>query len=83
MVVDVHLNGAYNVSARPITHFREQNEGSYVLFTSTSGLIGNIGQANYAAAKMGDRRPVAHHRDGGRRPRMSAPMSSRPSPGRA
>ena len=53
MVVDVHLNGAYNVTRATINHFREQNEGSYVLFTSTSGLIGNIGQANYAAVKMG------------------------------
>jgi NAD(P)-dependent dehydrogenase (short-subunit alcohol dehydrogenase family) len=36
-----------------IEHFREQREGSYVLFGSTSGLIGNFAQANYAAAKMG------------------------------
>ncbi|MEI9996602.1 MAG: SDR family NAD(P)-dependent oxidoreductase [Rhizomicrobium sp.] len=53
MVVNVHLNGAYNVTRQTINHFREQGEGSYVLFTSTSGLIGNIGQANYAAVKMG------------------------------
>lgn len=53
LVVDVHLNGSYNVTHTAINHFREQEEGSYVLFTSTSGIIGNIGQANYAAAKMG------------------------------
>jgi NAD(P)-dependent dehydrogenase (short-subunit alcohol dehydrogenase family) len=53
LVIDVHLNGAYNVCRASIEHFREQQEGSYVLFTSTSGIIGNIGQANYAAAKMG------------------------------
>jgi NAD(P)-dependent dehydrogenase (short-subunit alcohol dehydrogenase family) len=52
-VIDVHLNGTYNVCRAAINHFREQGEGSFVLFTSTSGLIGNIGQANYAAAKMG------------------------------
>lgn len=53
LVIDVHLNGAYNVCRATVEHFREQQDGAYVLFTSTSGIIGNIGQANYAAAKMG------------------------------
>ena len=52
-VIDVHLNGAFNVTRASIEHFRQQEDGAYVLFTSTSGLIGNIGQANYAAAKLG------------------------------
>lgn len=52
-VIDVHLHGSYNVTRAAIELFREQENGSFVLFTSTSGLIGNIGQANYAAAKLG------------------------------
>jgi NAD(P)-dependent dehydrogenase (short-subunit alcohol dehydrogenase family) len=49
----VHLRGAYNISRASVELFREQQDGAYVHFTSTSGLIGNIGQANYAAAKLG------------------------------
>jgi NAD(P)-dependent dehydrogenase (short-subunit alcohol dehydrogenase family) len=52
-VIEVHLRGAFNVARASVEHFRGQEDGSYVLFTSTSGIIGNIGQANYAAAKMG------------------------------
>ena len=52
-VIAVHLRGAYNVARATVEHFRNQQDGAYVLFTSTSGLIGNIGQANYAAAKLG------------------------------
>jgi NAD(P)-dependent dehydrogenase (short-subunit alcohol dehydrogenase family) len=52
-VIDVHLNGAFFVSKAAAVHFREQQSGSYVHFTSTSGLIGNVGQANYSAAKIG------------------------------
>jgi len=52
-VINVHLNGSFIMSRACATHFREQNSGSYVHMTSTSGLIGNFGQANYAAAKMG------------------------------
>jgi len=53
MVIDVHLMGCFNVSRAAAGYFREQQSGSYVHFTSTSGLIGNFGQANYAAAKLG------------------------------
>jgi NAD(P)-dependent dehydrogenase (short-subunit alcohol dehydrogenase family) len=53
MVIDVHLNGSFNVSRAAAAHFREQGCGAFVHFTSTSGLVGNFGQANYAAAKMG------------------------------
>jgi len=52
-VLAVHLRGSFNIVKTTIEHFREQREGSYVLFGSTAGLIGNVAQANYAAAKMG------------------------------
>jgi len=52
-VINVHLNGSFIMSRACATHFREQNSGAYVHMTSTSGLVGNFGQANYAAAKMG------------------------------
>ncbi|MBI5720732.1 MAG: SDR family oxidoreductase [Rubrivivax sp.] len=52
-VIDVHLNGCFYVSRAAATHFKAQNSGAYVHMTSTSGLIGNLGQANYGAAKLG------------------------------
>jgi len=52
-VIDVHLNGSFNMSRAVAGPFREQNAGAMVHMTSTSGLIGNYGQANYMAAKMG------------------------------
>ena len=52
-VVDVHLRGYFYVSRAAATYFRNQNSGAYVNMTSTSGLIGNFGQANYSAAKLG------------------------------
>ncbi len=53
MVIKVHLMGSFYMSRAAASHFREQESGSFIHFTSTSGLIGNFGQANYAAAKMG------------------------------
>jgi NAD(P)-dependent dehydrogenase (short-subunit alcohol dehydrogenase family) len=52
-VIDVHLHGSFLMSRACATQFREQNSGSFVHMTSTSGLVGNFGQANYMAAKMG------------------------------
>lgn len=52
-VINVHLSGYFYVAKAAAPYFREQGCGAYVNFTSTSGLIGNFGQANYAAAKMG------------------------------
>jgi NAD(P)-dependent dehydrogenase (short-subunit alcohol dehydrogenase family) len=52
-VIKVHLYGSFHVSRAAAPHFKEQDSGCYVHMTSTSGLIGNFGQANYAAAKLG------------------------------
>lgn len=52
-VIGVHLNGSFFVSRAAATHFRAQESGAFVHITSTSGLIGNFGQANYSAAKLG------------------------------
>lgn len=52
-VLDVHLNGSFFVSRAAAPYFREQESGAFVHMTSTSGLIGNFGQSNYSAAKMG------------------------------
>jgi NAD(P)-dependent dehydrogenase (short-subunit alcohol dehydrogenase family) len=49
----VNLDGYFYVSRAAATHFKEQGSGAFVHMTSTSGLIGNIGQANYSAAKLG------------------------------
>ena len=51
--MSVNLDGAFYVSRAAAPYFREQNSGAYVHMTSTSGLIGNFGQANYSAAKLG------------------------------
>ena len=52
-VLKVHLYGAFYVSRAAAPLMKEQGSGSFVHMTSTSGLIGNVGQANYSAAKLG------------------------------
>jgi NAD(P)-dependent dehydrogenase (short-subunit alcohol dehydrogenase family) len=52
-VIDVHLTGAYNVTKAAWGHMREQKYGRIVNTASNSGILGNFGQANYGAAKMG------------------------------
>jgi NAD(P)-dependent dehydrogenase (short-subunit alcohol dehydrogenase family) len=52
-VVDVHLKGSFNIARHAATVFRKQQSGRMIHMTSTSGLIGNLGQANYGAAKLG------------------------------
>jgi len=53
MAESVNLSGAFYVSRAAAPWFKEQGSGSFVHLTSTSGLIGNLGQVNYGAAKMG------------------------------
>ena len=52
-VIAVHLKGAFNISRAAAGHFREQQSGFFIHMTSSTGLIGNLGQANYGAAKLG------------------------------
>jgi NAD(P)-dependent dehydrogenase (short-subunit alcohol dehydrogenase family) len=52
-VINVHLNGAAYVSRAAADQFRKNESGSFVHLTSGAGLHGNVGQANYAAAKLG------------------------------
>ena len=52
-VLAVHLTAAFKLSRAVWPHFEEQGGGRIVLISSASGLYGNFGQANYAAAKMG------------------------------
>jgi NAD(P)-dependent dehydrogenase (short-subunit alcohol dehydrogenase family) len=52
-VIDVHLTGHFNINRAAINAFREQNYGRLIMVSSTSGLLGNVGQCNYGAAKLG------------------------------
>ena len=53
IVLNVHLKGSFNMSRACAPHFRQQESGGMVHMTSTSALIGNLGQANYMSAKLG------------------------------
>ncbi len=53
IVLDVHLKGAFYVSQPAFRHMKEQGYGRFVFTTSAAGVLGNFGQTNYAAAKMG------------------------------
>jgi NAD(P)-dependent dehydrogenase (short-subunit alcohol dehydrogenase family) len=52
-VINTHLKGTFAVTRAAAPIMREQKWGRVINMTSTSGLIGNVGQANYAAAKLG------------------------------
>jgi NAD(P)-dependent dehydrogenase (short-subunit alcohol dehydrogenase family) len=52
-VINTHLKGSFSVTRAAAPHMRTQKSGRFINMTSTSGLVGNVGQANYAAAKLG------------------------------
>lgn len=52
-VIKVNLSGAFNICRAAAPHFRSQSSGAYVHMTSNAGLVGALGQANYAASKAG------------------------------
>ena len=52
-VIDVNLNGVFNCTKALINHMRERKTGRIINISSIIGFTGNIGQANYAAAKSG------------------------------
>lgn len=52
-VLAVNLKGCFNVARAAAPHFKDKQKGAFVHMTSTSGLIGNFGQVNYGAAKLG------------------------------
>jgi NAD(P)-dependent dehydrogenase (short-subunit alcohol dehydrogenase family) len=52
-VLDVHLRGSFFVTRAAWPHMREQGYGRVVMTSSASGVLGNFGQSNYGAAKMG------------------------------
>src|SRR3981081_2303241 len=52
-VLDVHLKGAFYVTRPAWIKMREQNYGRVLNTSSNSGILGNFGQSNYGAAKMG------------------------------
>lgn len=53
IVQSVNLSGCFFVARAAAPHFKAQSSGAFVHMTSTSGILGNLGQANYGAAKMG------------------------------
>jgi NAD(P)-dependent dehydrogenase (short-subunit alcohol dehydrogenase family) len=53
LVYRVHVEGAYKVTRAAWPHLREQNYGRIIFTSSTSGIYGNFGQANYGMAKLG------------------------------
>jgi len=52
-VLNTHLKGSFAVTRAVAPYMREQKWGRFINMTSASGLVGNVGQANYAAAKLG------------------------------
>jgi 3-oxoacyl-[acyl-carrier protein] reductase len=53
IVLDVHLGGTFAVTRAVVPHMRKAGAGRIINVTSFTGMHGNVGQANYAAAKGG------------------------------
>ena len=53
LVYKVHVEGAFKITRAAWPHMREQNWGRVIFTSSTSGIYGNFGQANYGMAKLG------------------------------
>ncbi|EOT46979.1 MULTISPECIES: 3-oxoacyl-[acyl-carrier-protein] reductase [Enterococcus] len=52
-VIKVNLTGTFNMTQHVLKKFMKQREGAIINLSSVSGLMGNVGQANYAASKAG------------------------------
>ena len=53
IVIDVHLKGAFYVSQPAFRAMKENGYGRFIFTSSAAGILGNFGQTNYGAAKMG------------------------------
>ena len=82
-VVKVMLKGAFNMCRHAADHFRKQESGCFVHMTSTSGLIGAMGQVNYGAAKLGMVGAVEEHRDRHAALQRALQLHRADAPGRA
>ena len=52
-VIDTNLTGAFNIIRACLPQFIRRRSGRIINITSVSGMMGNVGQANYSASKAG------------------------------
>ena len=82
-VITVHLHGSFSMSRACATHFREQNSGSMIHMTSTSGADRQFRPGQLHGGEDGHRRPVARHRARHAALQRALELPSRRSPGAA